>query len=97
MRRATTNPAAREELREAILWYAATSSELALRFRTEVAIAVSRALDFPRSGSPAEPSLRQVRVDDFPYRVHYRVTTRGIRVLAVAHTSREPGYWRERR
>jgi toxin ParE1/3/4 len=32
----------------------------------------------------------------FPYRVAYLVTSQELRVLAVAHTRRRPGYWQSR-
>jgi plasmid stabilization system protein ParE len=47
----------------------------------------------PRSGSA---SNRQLRVTRFPYNVVYRVRENDIYVVAVAHTSRRPGYWFER-
>jgi hypothetical protein len=32
----------------------------------------------------------------FPFIVVYRTVPAGIQVIAIAHTSRRPGYWRKR-
>jgi hypothetical protein len=32
----------------------------------------------------------------FPYRVIYRVRDEDIYIVAIAHTSRRPGYWKDR-
>ena len=54
------------------------------------------------SGEPdALPPLgikyRWVRVSRFPYVLVFReLTPKTVKVVAVAHTSRRPGYWRRR-
>jgi hypothetical protein len=40
---------------------------------------------------------RACTVIGFPYQVVYRVVEDALIVVAVAHTSRRPGYWRRRR
>lgn len=40
---------------------------------------------------------RHFRVQGFPYKVAYRIREHDIYVVAVAHTSRRPGYWKDRR
>lgn len=40
--------------------------------------------------------MRACRVDGFPYRVVYEVLPDAIYIIAVAHASREPGYWTNR-
>lgn len=39
---------------------------------------------------------RRSIVDRFPYSVYYRVFTDHIRILAIHHHSRRPGYWQGR-
>ena len=43
-----------------------------------------------------EPVLRSRSVKTFRYRVVYYVRDETVRVVASAHTSREPGYWHAR-
>ncbi len=35
-------------------------------------------------------------VEGFPYEVIYRVRGNFAEIVAVAHSSRQPGYWRDR-
>ena len=39
---------------------------------------------------------RQFSVLGFPYKVVYRICPQDTYVVAVAHTSRRPGYWKNR-
>ena len=52
----------------------------------------------PDIGSPrrGRASARQLRVRGFPYIVVYRGRGTDTYVVAVAHTSRRPGYWQDR-
>lgn len=45
-----------------------------------------------------DPALgvRRVRVPRFPYQVVYLQVGNDVHVIAIAHDSREPAYWRER-
>lgn len=43
-----------------------------------------------------DASLRYCRLARFPFNVVYRIEDDVIHIEAVAHTSRRPGYWRER-
>ena len=40
--------------------------------------------------------VRSKGVNGFPYRVVYFVAGEQLVVVAVAHTKRRPGYWRDR-
>ncbi|MGQ0847085.1 MAG: type II toxin-antitoxin system RelE/ParE family toxin [Sporichthyaceae bacterium] len=48
------------------------------------------------AGLPGDVPVRSAPVRRFPYRIVYLVHDDAIRVLAVAHTRREPRYWRDR-
>jgi len=87
---------AREEFLAEVAYYSQARPGQGARFATAVEEATARALAFPLSGSPAEPSVRRVIVKNFPFSVVYRPETDGIVVFAVAHHSRLPGYWRDR-
>ena len=47
---------------------------------------------------PTDPEYRQAIVDVFPYVVFYRIdeARRTLVIVAIAHTRREPGYWKTR-
>jgi toxin ParE1/3/4 len=89
---------AAREYRAAKDWYRERSVDVAQRFVT----AVERAADRIAADAEVLPVLtgtyRYVRVARFPYvLVSRRVESDVVMVLAVAHTSRRPGYWRRRR
>jgi toxin ParE1/3/4 len=45
---------------------------------------------------PGRHPSRKLRVLAFPYYVAYRIREHDIYVIAIAHTSRRPGYWKAR-
>jgi plasmid stabilization system protein ParE len=52
----------------------------------------------PEGGSPfAQLTARRVLVPGFPYQIVYRLDSDDIRVIAIAHLRRRPGFWRHRR
>ncbi|MCB9658228.1 MAG: type II toxin-antitoxin system RelE/ParE family toxin [Sandaracinaceae bacterium] len=72
-----------------------------LLFIDEVKARVARAARFPRSGVAipgidAERDVRRFGLERFPYSVIIGTVSGRRAVLAVAHMSREPGYWRDR-
>ena len=52
--------------------------------------------EFPSLGSPAPSATRRVRLSRFPYSLVYQVADDVIRVIAVEHQNRLPGFWRGR-
>ena len=89
---------AAREYRSARKWYAARSPRAAERFRMAVAAAVECIEKSGKSLPVLEGSYHRVRVKRFPYVLIFRQGVSGeFRVVAVAHTSRRPGYWRGRR
>jgi hypothetical protein len=86
---------ARVELLAEIIYYNEARSELGSRFEAAVEDATTRALAFPRSGSPSRGNTRKVKVEDFPSLV-YREEPEGILIFAVAAHARQPDYWLSR-
>ncbi|MEX0711297.1 MAG: type II toxin-antitoxin system RelE/ParE family toxin [Pirellulales bacterium] len=89
---------AAHEARQADAWYASRSPEAATRFRAAVLAAAHRIADGVRTHPIAGTRFHYARVDRFPYRLIFcfeSPTT--ARVIAVAHSRRRPGYWRQRR
>ena len=85
------------DYREARDWYGARSEEVAVRFVDAVDAAVRRITNAPDSLPVLSGKYRRVRVEKFPHSlVYYERTELDIRIVAVAHPSRRPGYWRRR-
>jgi toxin ParE1/3/4 len=92
---------AAEELEMAVEWYEARRENLGFEFTTAVRDALHRIAEGPTSWSlvpnlPARLNVRQFLLRRFPYAIVYLELDTEIRLLAIAHTSREPGFWRNR-
>lgn len=93
---------AERELVESARWYEGRQAGLGDEFLTEV----SRALDVVAVSPDRHPveewnrSPRDVRrcpLDRFPFQIVFEIRPDDLVVLAVAHYSRRPGYWRARK
>jgi len=58
--------------------------------------AAARLLQYPRAGRAIGRSLRRWVMRGWKYSIIYSIEDFGIYIVAVAHQSRRPGYWRER-
>lgn len=85
------------ELDEAAGWYERQRLGLGGEFRAAVEDAVARVRQNPQLASKlANTRFRYGLVRRFPHVVFYVECQEVIRVMAVAHGSRRPGYWRSR-
>jgi len=96
MKPAELHPNATEELIDSAQFLNETSSDLASRFLDDFFRLVERIGEYPESGFRISGRVRGARVSDFRYDVVYRVERNRIYILAVAHQSRRPGYWKDR-
>lgn len=86
------------ELWEATAWYERQCSGLGGKFRSAVEDAVRRIHENPQAGSRyVATRFRYVLVRRFPYVVFYHEGAEVIRIMAVAHGRRKPGYWKNRK
>jgi plasmid stabilization system protein ParE len=90
-----------EKYRLAGRWHEERREHLGLEFFDAVDAAIDRILDLPGSGAcvprlPSDLLVRRIAVKRFPYHVVYLETEAHIRILAVAHDRRKPGYWKPR-
>ena len=93
----TLLPPAATDLRTGATFYRENhSAALARGFLGEVDRTIERLLAFPDLGSPAAKGTRRSLVRRFPYAVIYLVEADRLVVVAIAHHSREPGYWLDR-
>ena len=89
---------ARVDYREAAQWYKERRDGLGHQFVDKVAETLREIAAMPHAGllvadGGRDQVIRRRRVQGFSHYVIYRETGSAIRVLAVAHTSREPRYW----
>ena len=90
------HPEADEEYRHAYRWYEERSPRTAQRFEAEVESTLNRVSDEPQLFPKYDATHRFAIVRRFPYSVVYRTLGDRLYVIAVAHSSRSPRYWRDR-
>jgi plasmid stabilization system protein ParE len=90
------HPDARAEVLDAAAYYRERGRALAERFLANLDRAMDRVLASPRSHRTHLFGTRRCLVARFPYLVVYRIREDEIHVIAIAHVSRKPGYWRTR-
>jgi toxin ParE1/3/4 len=95
--KAQFDPAARQELVESIRWYLTEAGRThAEAFEAEVTRIVELLLRLPEIGTAGATQTRSMPLRRYPYSIHYRVEPDLIRIVAVAHHGRRPGYWKKR-
>jgi toxin ParE1/3/4 len=83
---------------EAIDWYIAEGAPAAAEdFVNELEHALNLLRRFPNVGHNGLRRTRILPLQSFAYSLVYRVLPDRVRVIAVAHHSRRPGYWAGRR
>jgi plasmid stabilization system protein ParE len=91
------HPEAREEYLDALRWYLDRSVHVARRFQEEIIRCLELIAGHPDRCPIWEGTIRWARLRRFPYVLYYESSdAEHIQVLAVAHGSRRPGYWRSR-
>ena len=89
---------AKKEAQGAEAWYRSRNPDAAARFRLMVERTANRIAAALDTYPFVRGQYRQLRVTGFPYVLVYRVRDdQFVTVVAVAHTSRRPAYWRHRR
>ena len=92
---------ARAEVRAAARWYEQQQEGLGSRFLLAVEEALGRVKRLGArasrvAGVGADLGVRRVRIKRFPYMVICLEVSSVLRVVAVAHEHRRPGYWLRR-
>jgi toxin ParE1/3/4 len=95
------SPEAVSELAETAAWYRGRRPGLDLEFLAEVERMLPMIGDspaaFPRLlDLPVDLVIRRALLPRFPYAVIFMDLQTEVRVLAVAHAKRRPGYWLDR-
>ena len=91
------HPEAQADLREAAEFYRAKAdTALSLALLVEFERSVGLLLQHPGLGRIWRHGKRRLLMKRFRYALIYSVVDDQIRILAIAHQSRRPGYWRRR-
>ena len=84
---------ARQEFLHEIAYYENIRKGLGRKFRLAATVAFKRLAALPYSGKPGVAETRRVLLKGFPFAVVYIPFQTEVVVYAVAHLSRDPGYW----
>lgn len=90
------HPEAREDFREAILWYRARSAIASMEFRRTVSRAIRNVAQAPGRWPKYLHGTRRFVIHRFPFSVVYLDDPDLVTIIAVAHSKRKPGYWKHR-
>lgn len=92
--RASFNPEALAEVEEAARWYRTNGgARTSHTFSQEIRRIVELAVEQPGLGSPGLHGTSRLYLRRFPYTLIFRIQNDILRVIAIAHQSRRPGYW----
>jgi len=91
------HPAAIDEANGAFLWYAERSPDAANTFIAELDKAILAVSESPERWPEYVAGTRRYLFRRFPFYLVYTLESGMVRVLAVAHAKRKPGYWKDRR
>ena len=94
-------PEVSDELAEAALWYEAKQPGLGEDLLAEIAVTLQvvggRPRSFPRlQDVHTTREIRRALLARFPFALVFLVRSDEVRILAVAHAKRRPGYWLSR-
>lgn len=88
---------AEAEALDAHLHYVGRSELVAARFQAALRAAFEAVLESPVRWVKDDRGFHRYKVRDFPYLVIYREEGEDVFVVAIAHGSRDPEYWKDRR
>ncbi|MBI3611152.1 MAG: type II toxin-antitoxin system RelE/ParE family toxin [Nitrospirae bacterium] len=90
------HPEAEAEFDRAVEYYEQCQSGLGLEFAEEVYATIARIIQYPDAWSALSKNSRRCLVSRFPYGVIYQIKSHLLRIIAVTHLNRRPGYWKEK-
>ena len=90
----SVSPEADRELTEGALFYVReANTEVGLTFIAEFERALALLCAHPQFGASWRKGRRRFPLRKFPYSIVYYVRVDELRVIALAHHRRRPGYW----
>lgn len=99
MRRLIYHPEVKPELGSALAYYEEQQEGLSSRLLQDFELAITDIVANPEAWPQFDDDIyRRHQLSHFPFAVIYRILPDStIRVIAVMHLHREPGYWRNRK
>jgi plasmid stabilization system protein ParE len=91
--RVTFNELAERELNDAAQYYELEQSGLGSAFIIDIQRCTEAILAYPLAGPVVLGTIRRRLCQRFPYGLLYTVREDELRILAVVHLRRRPGYW----
>jgi plasmid stabilization system protein ParE len=85
-----------KEFADSLQWYAERSVRAAEKFEAEFDRLVEAIGTSPEKFPRLDQRHRYVLMRRYPFQMIYRQHNEVVEVIAVAHTSRRPGYWSDR-
>jgi hypothetical protein len=87
------------EIDREVDYYESRQTGLGAELEDEIDAILELIRRFPRAAPQWKHrlDLRVVLLDRFPFTLPYQIVGEDIVILALAHTSRRPGYWARRR
>jgi len=86
-----------QELLDAQEWYYKRSEVAAQAFTLQIDHALKRIMEAPLRWPKGRRGERHFVLDRFPYTVLYYARADHVFIVAIAHQSRRPAYWRHRK
>ena len=90
------HPDAKAEFDSSVDYYEHYQQGLGIRFAEEVYTAIARIIKYPDAWSSLSRNSCRCLVNRFPYGVIYQIKHNTLRIIAIAHLNRRPGYWKKR-
>lgn len=91
-------PLAKEDIRDAALWYEEKQTGLGKRFTQQVREKSSFIKENPKACNVRYDNVRTAVLNVFPFMLHYVIdeNNKTVVISAVLHTSRNPDLWKKR-
>lgn len=90
------HPEATAELESSADWYGQRRPMAARNFCVAVDVALANILADPERFVRIDARHRACSVHKFPFQIVFRHEADRVHIVAVAHSKRRPGYWRDR-
>jgi toxin ParE1/3/4 len=84
-----------EEIEHEVDYYDSRQPSLGAELEGKIGALVAKIVRFPQAAPQwkRRPDRRVAVIEKFPFKVPYQIKGDEVVILALAHTSRRPGYW----
>lgn len=85
-----------KDIKDASSWYEEQQKGLGKRYSTQVAVQINELIKDPLLYRIRYNEVYCLKINKFPFMIHYKVVENVITIFAVIHTSRNPKIWEKR-